>query len=112
MFHHKESSSNRYGDHYAQIIILGGIYRQLSHISRFCGQIVIVHEKLMDISKKQGKELVIPPKEKLDELSRVMNNEKLVDVIRNKEFSEFTEKEIKDVDVVRGRFNSFVNEYY
>ena len=66
----------------------------------------------MDISKKQGKELVIPPKEKLDELSRVMNNEKLVDVIRNKEFSEFTEKEIKDVDVVRGRFNSFVNEYY
>ena len=71
-----------------------------------------VDEKLMDISKKQGKELVIPPKEKLDELSRVMNNEKLVDVIRNKEFSEFTEKEIKDVDVVRGRFNSFVNEYY
>ena len=71
-----------------------------------------VDEKLMDISKKQGKQLVIPPKEKLDELSRVMNNEKLVDVIRNKKFSEFTEKEIKDVDVVRGRFNSFVNDYY
>jgi hypothetical protein len=71
-----------------------------------------IDEKLMDISKKQGKELVIPPKEKLDELSRVMNNENIVDVIRNKNFSEFTEKEIKDVDVVRGRFNSFVNDYY
>ena len=71
-----------------------------------------IDKKLMDISKKQGAELVIPPKEKLDELSRIMNNEDIVDVIRNKNFSEFTEKEITDVDVVRGRFNSFVNDYY
>ena len=71
-----------------------------------------VDSKLMDISKKQGSELVIPPKEKLNELSKVMNNDKFVDIIRNKNFSEFTDKEIKDVDIVRGRFNSFVNDYY
>ena len=71
-----------------------------------------IDQQLLDINKKQGQELVVPPKEKLEELSRVMNNEKILDIIRNKDFSKFTEKEIKDVDLVRGRFNSFVNDYY
>ena len=44
-------------------------------------------------------------KEKLEELSRVMNNEKLMDIIKNN-FSDFTDKEIKDVDIVRERFNN------
>jgi F0F1-type ATP synthase gamma subunit len=36
----------------------------------------------------------------------------MLDIIRGKNFAEFTEKEIKDVDIVRSRFNSFVNDYY
>ena len=62
--------------------------------------------------KKQGSSLVVPPKEKLTELSNVVNNDKFLDIIRNKKFSDFTDKEIKDVDLVRSRFNSFVNDYY
>ena len=54
----------------------------------------------------------MPPKGKLKELSRVMGNDKLLDIIRNKNFSEFSDKEIKDVDIVRDRFNNFVNDYY
>ena len=68
--------------------------------------------KIGDITKRQGSELVIPPKDKLKELSRVMNNDKLIDIIRNKNFSEFSDKEVKDVDIVRDRFNKFVNDYY
>ena len=71
-----------------------------------------IDEKLLNINKKQGQDLIVPPKEKLEELSRVMKSDKIMDIIRNKTFSEFTEKEIKDVDIVRDRFNSFVNDYY
>ena len=69
-------------------------------------------KKLININEKQGSELVIPSKDKLNELSKVMNNDKFLDIIRNKNLGDFTEKEIKDVDIVRGRFNSFVNDYY
>ena len=71
-----------------------------------------VDQKLLEIGKKQGSSLVVPPKEKLTKLSNVVNNDKFLDIIRNKKFSEFTNKEIKDVDLVRDRFNSFVNDYY
>ena len=71
-----------------------------------------VVEKLEDISKKQSTDLVVPPQEKLKQLSKVVNNDKMLDIIRGKNFAEFTEKEIKDVDIVRSRFNSFVNDYY
>ena len=71
-----------------------------------------IDQKLLEIGKKQGSPLVVPPKEKLTELSKVVNNDKFLDIIRNKKFSEFTDKEIKDVDLVRDRFNSFVNDYY
>ena len=72
-------------------------------------------ENVVDLSDKNKKpimDLVLPQKEKLEELTKVMNNEKLINIIRNKNFSEFTDKEIKDIDVVRERFNSFVNDYY
>ena len=68
--------------------------------------------KIADITKRQGLNLVMPPKGKLKELSRVMGNDKLLDIIRNKNFSEFSDKEVKDVDIVRDRFNKFVNDYY
>jgi hypothetical protein len=68
--------------------------------------------KIADITKRQRSDLVIPPKGKLKELSRVMGNDKLLDIIRNKNFSEFSDKEVKDVDIVRDRFNKFVNDYY
>ena len=71
-----------------------------------------VSEKLMNINEKQGQDLVIPSKDKLNELSKVMNNDKFLDIIRKKNLGDFTEKEIKDVDIVRDRFNSFVNDYY
>ena len=59
-----------------------------------------VVEKLEDISKKQSTDLVVPPQEKLKQLSKVVNNDKMLDIIRGKNFAEFTEKEIKDVDIV------------
>ena len=71
-----------------------------------------IDKKLMEISGKQGSDLVLPPKEKLKELSNAINNNGLLNIIKDKKFSDFTDEEIKDVDLVRGRFNSFVNDYY